>query len=270
MASSKPPAASSTPNAPTSSLKSFIAQKQNSSRQSTPGQDGHDEKEKEKEKEKEISSSGSSRPSSPTKRALFSTSPLRSHSAEQISTLSPTKHRLFTKSPSQLFRSSSFESLVESKTEPEVKDTVMQDAESMPVHVPIASTASTQMPVTSTVSIISQVPVHLPTNSNTPMTPHRKSPIKHAKSADSFLSSGQNSPSFHVKRQTLQPEAVLSTGSPMKIDSVGNESVYMDAIEASSSSDDEIILNVKNIVKLFNSKSMQISPKYRETLPEAR
>ena len=56
----------------------------------------------------------------------------------------------------------------------------------------------------------------------------------------------------------------------MKIDSVGNESVYLDAID---SSDDEIILNVKNIVKLFDSKSAQNSPKFREPLdviPDSR
>lgn len=205
------PSVTRTPIAIASSLKSFIAQKQTSNRQSTPGQDENSANES---KEDENSSKESSIEASPSiKKLSFTMSSLRSHSAEQMA--SPIKSHLFP--PSQLSES-------------------------------ITSQADN-------IDVIAR-------------TPHRKSPIKHAKSADSFLSSTQNSPTCNSKRQNLENETLqLSSGSPMKIDSVGNDSVYLDAIE---SSDDEIILNVKNIVKLFNSKSCLDSPKYRETLPEAR
>ena len=209
---------------PSSSLKSFLAQKQNtsSSLQSTPGRDDHADSLVESKE-----SSMTASPASPTKLKFpFPSSPLRSHSAEQ---LSPTKNQFM---PSGLVHFS--------------QDSVSSEAPEMNA----------------------QSSSHFVAHSDQlPRTPHRKSPIKHAKSADSFFSNQSSPSASKSKRPTLNTEL---TGSPMKIDSVGNESVYLDAID---SSDDEIILNVKNIVKLFDSKSAQNSPKFREPLdviPDSR
>lgn len=94
-----------------------------------------------------------------------------------------------------------------------------------------------------------------------PQTPHRKSPLKHAKSADSLQLS---SPTPSMKHETSRPH--LLQGSPMKLDHA--ESIYLDAISSSSAeeedSDSEVILNVKNAVKLFGSNQ---KPEYRETVP---
>lgn len=245
------------PSSASSALKTFIAQKQNSSLQSTPGKDESKPVQSIEASITQQTVHPSSKPSSPIKSnnsLPFTTSPLRSHSAEHLSPQKqPQPHPLLTKSPSQLFRVSSS---VESVSKPTRGEVTNENA--------IGEAPSAMHP-------IDQQPVQQPLS----LSPHRKSPIRHAKSADSFLTLGtsdfssssiHNSPSANkTKRQVLEPEVLQLTGSPMKIDSagVGNESVYLDAIETSS--DDEIILNVKNLVKYFERKSPQTSPKYRES-----